>query len=502
METTLKEKHVISKEVAQDEAFAIGAKMQVGISAFAAWMLGVGSIIGSMAWLIHGPMIAKSGPLAAFVAWILAAIMTLPLALIVAELSSMFPTAGGPYVYKYFALKRMIPGMGEMLGFLTGWLFWMAMITGLGCMSNGLTNLLSSVFWTSAGKSPLWFGPLIILSLFGGATILNQMQVGKAAKLSNLFTLMKFAMAFGFGALVLLSPHASLASFLQPHSPQGHTNFWSNVFSVLMLAIAGYGGIEVAGCTSSETKDARKSVPRAIMLTLGAVTLFYTGMCFAVSMASPYILSQDKTTTVIAGTNIQATCPAVTGFLAGPFWGSVMTAAVVASIVGCGFSCLLTLARVGYSMAETGLFPKQFARLNLNTGVPTYALWFQCTCLCLVGIGANLAARTGFCPDAYAFLAEVFGFIYAFLAMLYGICLIGLRYTDPHMPRPFRLGKKGNTVAWIMTIFAGLVYGYAAFACTQWSHQLTAFLLLLAGIPIYLFYRVKRSDRTSALPMK
>lgn len=502
MKTSLREKDVTSKEVAQDQAFTIGSGMQVGISSFGAWMLGVGSIIGSMAWLIHGPMIAKSGPLAAFVAWILAAAMTLPLALIVAELSSMFPTAGGPYVYKYFALKRMIPGMGEMLGFLTGWLFWIAMITGLGCMSNGLTNLLSSVIWNSSNASPLWFGPLIILSLFVGATILNQMQVGKAAQLSNLFTLMKFAMALGFGALVLLSPNASLSTFLQPVSPQGNTNFWSNVFSVLMLAIAGYGGIEVAGCTSSETKNARKSVPRAIILTLAAVTLFYTGMCFAVSAASSYVLSPDKTTTVIAGTNIQATCPALAGFLAGPFWGSVMTAAVVASIVGCGFSCLLTLARVGYSMAETGLFPKQFARLNSNTGVPTYALWFQCWCLCLVGIAANLAARTGLCPDAYAFLAEVFGFIYAFLALLYGFCLIGLRYTDPHMPRPFRLGKKGNGVAWVMTLFAGLVYGYAAFACTQWSHQLTALLLLLAGIPIYMFYRVKRSDTIGVMPIK
>jgi amino acid transporter len=49
----------------------------------------------------------------------------------------MFPQAGGPYVYKFYALKRLVPGSGEMLGFLTGWLFWIAIIVGLACMANG-----------------------------------------------------------------------------------------------------------------------------------------------------------------------------------------------------------------------------------------------------------------------------------------------------------------------------------------------------------------------------
>src|SRR5688572_29277466 len=91
----------------QSEAGNIGAGMQIGIGAFGAWAIGVSANIGSMAFLFHGSMIAQSGPLAAVVAWILAAFMALPLALVLAELSSMFPSAGGPYVYKYVALKRM-----------------------------------------------------------------------------------------------------------------------------------------------------------------------------------------------------------------------------------------------------------------------------------------------------------------------------------------------------------------------------------------------------------
>src|SRR5437870_5230213 len=87
-------------ESLEQQSAKIGAGMQVGISSFGAWMLGVGANIGSMAFLFHGAMIAQSGPLAAITAWVLAALMSLPLAFVLAELSSMFPSAGGPYVYK------------------------------------------------------------------------------------------------------------------------------------------------------------------------------------------------------------------------------------------------------------------------------------------------------------------------------------------------------------------------------------------------------------------
>lgn len=495
MSTALDKRPVVSRqpETHSDKTAEIGADMGIGIGSFGSWMIGVGAIIGSYAWLIHGPMIARAGTTATIAAWLLAAVMTIPVGLILAELSSMFPTAGGPYVYKYYAFKRLMPKSGELVGFLTGWLFYVAVLTGLACMSNGLVNLLSSSFWGSASASPLWFGPVVITALFGTTTVLNMTRVGKAAKVNNIFTLMKFAMALGFGALVLFSPQASLANFTATAGTAGSTGFWQAVGSVFLLALSGYCGVEMAGCTSSETKDARKNVPRAILLTLATVALFYVGMGLAVGVASPYVLSPDKTTVVVPGTTVQATCPAVAGYLGGPLWGNLMTAAVVASIIGCGFSCLLACARVGYSMAETGLFPKQFGRLCAKTQVPTYSLWFQFWVLCSIGIAANLLSRTGVFADAYVFLGEVFGFLYAFLALLYGFCLMGLRYTDPDMPRPFRVGGTGNGLAWVLTLVAAVVYGVAAFGCTGLIHQLSGLLLLAVGVPIYYSYRMGNS---------
>ncbi len=481
-----------SRRIKSREPEKTTGELKVGISAFGAWMVGVGSIIGSMAWLMHGPMLARAGTLPCILAWTIAAIATVPLAMILMELSSMFPHAGGPYVYKYYALKRLIPAKGEMIGFLTGWLFWMAAIVALACMSNGLANLLCSIFYGGTANSPVWFGPAVIFLLFGATTVGNLLPVGKAASINNVFTVMKLLMAVGFGLLVACTGHIGPDSFeriLAVTSPQGEVNLWKNVGSVLMIAMAGFSFLEVSGCTSAETADARRVVPKAMGLTLITVTFMYIGMCIAISSVSNFVLSPDGSTLVVPGTAFQATCPSLAGMLGGPIAGNIFTGCVVASIVGCAFVALLAVARVSYSMAKTKLFPAQFALLDVKTSVPRYALWFQFWCLCIIGIGANLLSRTGVFSDAYTFLCETFGFMYAFVAMLYGICLISLRYTDPHMERAFRIGAKGNIMAWIICLVTIAIWSFSAFFCVNWTHQVAGILILLSGIPIYLHYR-------------
>jgi amino acid transporter len=455
-------------------------------------MLGVGANIGSMAFLFHGSMIAQAGPLAAITAWVLAAVMSLPLAFILAELASMFPSAGGPYVYKYFALKRLLPGMGEFLGFLTGWMFWIYLVVGYSCMSNGLVNLLSEIFWGDAQAGPLWFGPAVILTLFGSVTALNLVRITSAARMNNLLTLTKISVALVFALLAFSARTSSFSYLLQPTNLSGDSHFWENVMAALPLAIAGFAGIEMCACTASETADARRAVPKAIMATVASVAVIYIGMCAAVGVAAHYVLSADRSMAIIAGTTITATAPSLAGYLGGGWFGVFVTFGVILSIVSCGFSGLLSIARTSLSMAQTGLFPQRFAYLHPTSRVPHYALWFQFLFLSGIGIVAFFLSRTGAVPDAYTFLGATDGFLYGLLALLYGVCLMGLRYTDPGAERPFRLGRGGNRTAWLLALSCGLVFGLAAFACTSWVNQLAGWLLLAAGVPIYAYYRWRK----------
>lgn len=476
----------------------IGAGMQIGIGAFGAWALGVSSNIGSMAFLFHGCMIMIGGPLASVIGWTIAACMALPLALVLAELSSMFPSAGGPYVYKYFALKRLVPGMGECLGFLTGWIFFVYLIAGYACMSNGLVNMLSNSIWGAPQASPLWFGPAVIIGLFGSLTILNLMQVKAASRLNNVFTLMKVAAVVSFIALAFTCKTWSWDNLLSSSNLMGESNLFVNVAAILPLAMAGFSGIEMVGCTASETKDARKSVPAAIIRTVVTIAMIYITMCIATSVITPYAAGADKTMAVVPGTQVIATAPALAEFLGGKAWGLALTIGVVFSIFSCGFCGLLAAARTSLSMAQTGLFPSQFAKLDEKTRVPKYALIFQLVLLCATGCGAFLLARLGVVPDAYSFLGGACGFIYGVLAMMYGVCLIGLRYTDPHMPRPFRLGRSGNAVAWLVALGSFVVFALVAFGCSQPAHEIAGFFFLLSGLPIYAFYRWRRQPQVES----
>ncbi len=493
MSVAIKERPAAVVDTASAELISastkIGAGMQIGIGAFGAWALGVSSNIGSMAFLFHGCMIASGGPLASVLAWTIAACMALPLALVLAELSSMFPSAGGPYVYKYFALKRLVPGMGECLGFLTGWIFFVYLISGYACMSNGLVNMLSNAIWGAPQASPLWFGPAVIISLFGSLTGLNLMQVREASRLNNVFTLLKVAAVLAFIGLALNCQTMSFTNILSVSNLSGGSNLFANIAVVLPLAMAGFSGIEMVGCTASETKDARKSVPSAILRTVLTIAMIYITMCVATSIITPYALSADKTMAVVPGTHVIATAPALAEFLGGKAWGLALTIGVIMSIFSCGFCGLLAAARTSMSMAQTGLFPAQFAKLDSRTRVPKYALIFQLVLLCATGCGAFLLARLGVVPDAYSFLGGACGFIYGVLAMLYGVCLIGLRYTDPTMPRPFRLGRSGNAVAWLFALGSFAVFGFVAFGCSQLSHEIAGLVLLLSGLPIYGYYR-------------
>lgn len=96
-------------------------------------------------------------------------------------------------------------------------------------------------------------------------------------------------------------------------------------------------------------------------------------------------------------------------------------------------------------------------------------------------------------------MGEVFGFMYSFLSLLYGFCLIALRYTDSDMARPFRIGKAGNALAWFMALWTGIVYGFAAFVCTSWVHQATGIALLVVGVPIYLWYKRQGMRKAAVL---
>lgn len=467
------------------------SELKVGISAFGSYMLGVGTLIGSMAWLIHGTLIERAGALPSIAAWILGAATMLPLALVIAELASIYPLAGGPYVYKVEAFKLIMPHKdASLFGFLSGWLYWIAMMTGLAFMTNGLSDLLSQ--WFLKGEENSWFCFLISFALLVLATVINLARVSTSSRVVNLLTLFKFFMALFFLVLVLSTQGPSIANLFYNTraSASDPFSFLQDMNKVLLLCAVAYSGLEVVSCTASETASASRNVPSAILKTLFTVAAFYIVLSFAVgismNLSGPDAILRPE----------QATCPAVLGVLRGPFWGSVMGVFVIVSIFSCSVGAVMSNARVSYSMAKSGVFPRVFSALSASSGVPVYSLWFQLLFVSLIAFVSRLACSYGLAGNAYAFLGEVYGVLYSFLAAMYGVSLLILRFKAPQLKRPFRIGKSGNRLAVFVSTLVFLIFGYLCLFCAHWTHQVTGILLLLTGIPVYRLCRRLNLERS------
>src|ERR671910_1058588 len=96
-------------------------RLQREVSTVGLLFFSLGSIIGS-GWLFGSLYAAQVAGPAAIISWVLGGLVMLILALVHAELGSMYPVAGGSARYPHFAF-------GSLAGFVIGWAVWLGAVT-------------------------------------------------------------------------------------------------------------------------------------------------------------------------------------------------------------------------------------------------------------------------------------------------------------------------------------------------------------------------------------
>jgi amino acid transporter len=161
----------------------------------------LGSVIGS-GWLFGAlTAVTVAGP-AAVISWVLGAVVMAILALVHAEVGSMYPVAGGSARYPNFSF-------GRLAGFTTGWIVWVgavavapievvASLTYLTHYWDWLTDTVEGV--------PVLTGPGIVISviLMAVFTVINLMGVAQLAKSNNVIMVWKIAIPFLAVAVIMI----------------------------------------------------------------------------------------------------------------------------------------------------------------------------------------------------------------------------------------------------------------------------------------------------------
>ena len=378
--------------------------------------LGVGGIIGAGVFSLAGA-VAKSdaGPGVLF-SFLVAGIASACAALSYAEFAGMIPKAGSAYTYGYAVL-------GEGVGWMIGWdllLEYTAIVAVVGIGISGyFAFLVEQVGITlpewmlgAPGSDPSQPGRVVdlfavVLCLLIAFALTR--GVRNAARIESFLVFLKVGVV---ALIVVLGAFYVNTDNYTPFIPFG----WSGVFSgaaVVFFAVFGYDAMSTA---AEESADARKALPKAILVSLSISMVLYVLACLVLTGMVNYTDVDSESAFAQAFEDVGL-----------PGIATLISVGAILGIATVMFTFMFAVTRVWFSMARDGLLPKWFAAVDRKHKVPTRVTW-------IVGIGSALIA--GFTPIAEAAELTNIGILLAF-AIVCGSVVV-LRYRSPELERGFR----------------------------------------------------------------
>ena len=336
----------------------------------------VGTVIGTGVFLKASTMSQQVGsaPLV-LLAWLLAGVLSLMGALCYAELGSLFPRAGGEYVF-------LREAYGDCVAFLYGWMrFWIGNPGSIAAYAVGAATFLGAIvhFQDPMMKSACAVSFVIVFSL------LNCMAVSFGAGVQNALTVLKILMIAGLAFAVLVfgrSGAAGASSLASGHAWTG----WSAFGTAMLAALWAYDGWNNMPMAAGEIKDPQKNIPRALGIGMATVLALYLVLNFAYFSALSIPEIQTSYSTLHPDALPVATRAAEMSFGTGAV--IALSIAFVVSALGAMNGSILTCARIPYAMARDGFFFQPLAKLSEKGRVPYVSVLVQ-------GVVACALAMTG-----------------------------------------------------------------------------------------------------------
>ena len=272
------------------------------------------------------------------------------------EVGSRFPGTGGPYLY---ARKTF----GRLTGFQVGWLLWLTRITSFAIICDILLSYLS-VIWPTVNEGIT--RTLLVTAIVIVLTTINYLGVRHAARMSNVFAIMKL---LPLAMFILVG-----IWFIEPGNfqfqPIPNTNTLALAVMVLIFAFSGF---EVATINAGEVQNPGKAFPYALFFTVTLVLVFYLAIQIVAIGTLPSL-----------ATSTRPLADAATMFV-GPIGAAVIVVGAIISTSGTLNAGLLGGSRLPYAMARENQAPSFFGQTHTKYHTPTssliitaFACWLAC----------------------------------------------------------------------------------------------------------------------------
>jgi lysine-specific permease len=327
-------------------------------------MIAMGGVIGTGLFLALGASIFRAGPGGALAAYALMGLVVYFLMQSLAEMSSFMPVSGS---FAAYASRFTHPAFGAVLG----WDYWLNWAITCAVELNAVVILVQ--YWSGPLAPPAH--ALVMILALAFLFFLNYLRVRNYGRSEFILSALKIAAAL-FALIFGIFQIRGFASWTLPGAafPRGLRGVWA------VFLIAGFScqGTELIGVGAGEAREPGRSMPLAARSSLRWSLILYLGSILIIG-------------TLIPASELNADGSPFTLILerAGlAFAPSLLNAVILIAVVSCGNSGLYAASRMFYSLAEEGLAPRSFAKLD-RRGVPLRAL-------ILVTLSAALVAVIGF----------------------------------------------------------------------------------------------------------
>jgi basic amino acid/polyamine antiporter, APA family len=499
----------------QTPAPAVDSGLTKSLGLIDASMIVAGSMIGSGIFIVSAGIARQVGsPGLLLVVWLATGLMTIVAALCYAELAAAMPFAGGGYIF-------LRESLGPMWGFLYGWatllVIQTATIAAVAIAFANFTGVLIPWFSSSAwiwklgefGPYETWLGALgpynvglntqnlLAITSIIFLTWLNTRGLRVGAVVQNIFTTAKIA---ALGGLIL----SGFAFATQAARTANFTDFWRNarpfelhayhggehlvwVNTLTLVALAMVGALFSSSAwtnvtyVAAEVKKPKRTLPLALALGTGTVTLLYVLANLAYLKVLPLVGTAGGGSVLARGIQFAAedrVGSAAAEAIVGSSGAVLVAVAVMISTFGCNNGLILAGARVCYAMAKDGLFFRSVSAVNRHN-TPWVALWVQCIWACVLCLSGT-----------YTQLLEFLVFAVVMFYILTILGLFVLRFRRPDMERPYR--------AFGYPVLPGLYLLLASFIEVQllrYKPQYTwpGLAIILSGVPVYWLWQKSQS---------
>lgn len=349
-----------------------------GLSTSSALGLNVIDMVGVGPFVTLPLIVGVMGGPQAMLGWVMGALLSLCDGFIWSELGTAYPEAGGSYAYlKHLYGERTL---GRAFSFLYAWQLLISAPLSIASGCIGFSQYVS--FFLPHANCPFAAASLFGVPLVMSGQTLIAMAAGGIAMVvlyRSIFAIDRIVRWLGLvvGLTLVLIIVAGFTHFDAHRAfgfPAGafHLNgaFFAGLGAGMLISAYDYWGYYNVCFLGAEVRDPQKTIPRAVLGSIGVVGTLYLLMNISVLGVLPWREMAENTDSQARMFTMAVFMERLYGHTAGGVIVVLIALAALASV----FALLLGYSRIPYAAARDGNFPEWFGVLHPKHRIPMHSL--------------------------------------------------------------------------------------------------------------------------------